>query len=296
MAPSSAAQIEIRMGEVQRQLQTLTARYEEQLFELRRLQDRLDRFQGDVEARLAALEASGPPPAAGAPFEAPDTPALGGMAGSNPDEPVFSGTRQPDPLARSPFERFGDDAGQSPGETADPARDPAPSRAATGSVADLFRAPTGTGQGTPPPAPGGLGETPPPSAVSGNPQAAYDRAFTLLADADYAAAERGFNDFLSAHGDHEFADNARYWLAETYYVRGQMERAAVGFAEAFQTAPTGSKAPDNLLKLGMALGQLGRVEDACVTLGELTSGFPDAPVTILRRAEQERSRLDCGDA
>lgn len=129
---------------------------------------------------------------------------------------------------------------------------------------------------------------------SGTPKEKYDYAFDLLRQANYQAAEQAFEAFLQQHPDDSLAGNAKYWLGETYYVRGDNQNAAIVFAEGFQEYPDSSKAPDNLLKLGMALANLGSTQDACGTFSELQRRYPDAASTILRRAERERSRLGCG--
>ncbi len=128
----------------------------------------------------------------------------------------------------------------------------------------------------------------------GPPQEQYEYAFGLLRQADYAKAEQALSKFLDAHPEHELAGNAKYWLGETFYVRGNYERAAVTFAEGFQTYPDSQKAPDNLLKLGMSLAQIDRTDDACGIFAELQSRYPDAKNNILQRAEREQSRLNCG--
>ncbi|MEE9480207.1 MAG: tetratricopeptide repeat protein, partial [Kiloniellales bacterium] len=87
--------------------------------------------------------------------------------------------------------------------------------------------------------------------------------------------------------------NAKYWLGETHYVRGQYHDAAITFAEGYQQYPTSKKAPDNLLKLGKSLAALGETTDACGTYSELTRRFPNASATILQQADQERRRLAC---
>lgn len=124
-------------------------------------------------------------------------------------------------------------------------------------------------------------------------QALYDEGFAKLRQADYAAAEKSFRAFLDNHGSHSLAGNASYWLGETFYVRGKFKEAAVTFAEGYQKYPKNSKAPDNLLKLAMALGNLGSKDDACLTLAELRSKYPSAAPTIRTRAEQERKKLAC---
>lgn len=121
----------------------------------------------------------------------------------------------------------------------------------------------------------------------------YDYAFNLIRQGDYANAEKAFAQFVKLHPNHSLSGNAQYWLGETLYVRNQFKEAAIAFAEGFQKYPKSNKAPDNLLKLAMALGNLNRREDACAALDELTRGYKDAPATIKRRAEQERARLKC---
>src|SRR3546814_8437145 len=80
-------------------------------------------------------------------------------------------------------------------------------------------------------------------------------------------------------------------LGETYYGRGNYQQAAVTFAEGFETYPDNSKAPDNLLKLGMSLASLGSTQDACGTFTVLLDRYADAPATILSRAQRESQRL-----
>jgi tol-pal system protein YbgF len=127
----------------------------------------------------------------------------------------------------------------------------------------------------------------------GDPQAMYDAAFQSLRQAKYDDAETRLRAFLKAYPKHKLAENARYWLGESYYVRSKFQDAAVTFAEGFQQFPAGSKAPDNLLKLAMSLGSIDKKQDACTTLTELKKRFPNASAIIRNRAEQERKNLSC---
>ena len=131
------------------------------------------------------------------------------------------------------------------------------------------------------------------AAAGGTPEEQYNRAFSLLSQANYDQAEQALRGFLAEHPNHRLAGNAKYWLGETHYVRGQYQDAAVTFAEGYQTYPDSSKAPDNLLKLGKSLSALGETNDACGTYGELLRRFPNATPTVLKQADQERRRLGC---
>lgn len=156
----------------------------------------------------------------------------------------------------------------------------------------------------PPPAPAARNE-PPPAAKPQTAAAAptlpagatadrqYEHAFGLLQQSDYDKAEKAFQDFIAKNKGHTLAGNAQYWLGETYYVRGKYAEAAVAFAEGVQKYPKNNKAPDNLLKLGMALGQLNQKNDACTAYKQLVQRFPEAAASIKRRAETERRKLNC---
>lgn len=127
----------------------------------------------------------------------------------------------------------------------------------------------------------------------GTPEERYAFARALLTRLNYESAQVAFAEFLAEHGDHALAGNAQYWLGETFYVRGNFSEAASTFIEGYQKFPEGSKAPDNLLKLGMSLAALDQKSDACATFAELLSRFDDANDNLTRRATQEQARLKC---
>ncbi|MDP2206121.1 MAG: tol-pal system protein YbgF [Alphaproteobacteria bacterium] len=121
----------------------------------------------------------------------------------------------------------------------------------------------------------------------------YDNAFSDIREAKYEAAEDKFKRFMAMYPSHALAANAQYWLAETYYVRGNYQQAARMFAQGYQDYPKGSKAPDSLLKLGLSLGQLGKKEDACLSLAQLKKEYAGDQSPVIRRADQESKRLGC---
>ncbi|HZH27949.1 MAG TPA: tol-pal system protein YbgF [Azospirillaceae bacterium] len=161
-------------------------------------------------------------------------------------------------------------------------------------------------QSAPMPAPSAPAQSPPAQAsrppqsapaqaapAAGTPEEMYNAAYRNIEQRQLAQAQQGFEQFLQRHKTHKLAENARYWLAETHYARGQFDQAAVAFAEAYQAAPRGEKAADNLLKLGLSLSQLRRRDDACNTFNALQQQFPNLPTTQRQRVQQERSKLNC---
>jgi tol-pal system protein YbgF len=136
---------------------------------------------------------------------------------------------------------------------------------------------------------------PPPAVAALPPQQQYDAAMQLLRAGDYAGAEGGLQVFLDLNPDHALAPNAAYWLAETHYVRKSYAAAAAAFARNYRVyGKEDTKAPDNLLKLGMSLASLQETEKACRTYDELDTEFPNAPAHIQQALARERARAGCG--
>lgn len=156
------------------------------------------------------------------------------------------------------------------------------------------------GAATPAPVPAPVAGTPPevPAAADllprGTPLEQYGHAQNLLKQFRFGEAELALKDFLRRYPDHELAENARYWLGETFFVRKDYEAAARTFLEGYQASKQGRKAPDNLLKLGISLRRLGQDADACTTLRELVEGHRLAAANLLDRARTEISELGCG--
>ncbi len=127
----------------------------------------------------------------------------------------------------------------------------------------------------------------------GTPIEQYGHAQNLLKQLKFSEAELALKEFLDKHPENELAENARYWLGETFYVRKDYETAARIFLEGYQGNKQGRKAADNLLKLGISLRQLGQKEDACATLSELVEGHKLASKNLLDRARSEINEIGC---
>lgn len=121
----------------------------------------------------------------------------------------------------------------------------------------------------------------------------YAYAVALLRKGDYEQAERAFNEFMTSHPGDDLIDNARYWLAESYYVRGQYVQAAEYFVSGYQANASAAKAPDMLLKLGMSLSKLDKNKDACASFAKLLEEFPKASSRILKKVVLERKNIGC---
>jgi tol-pal system protein YbgF len=132
------------------------------------------------------------------------------------------------------------------------------------------------------------------SAIDPNvaPEELYERSYESMLRKRFGEAEAGFRTFVIRYREHELAGNAQYWLGETYYAQSNYKSAAQAFLTGYQSYPTGRKAPDSLLKLGMSLKQLGQKEQACTAYATVEVKFPKA-AEARKRAQNEAAKTGC---
>ena len=96
----------------------------------------------------------------------------------------------------------------------------------------------------------GIPSLPSPETMGGNERDAYRDAFELLKQRKYPEAVNAFNDLLRRYPQGQYTDNARYWLAEAYYVQRNYPAALAEFDRLVQLNPTSARVPAALLKIG----------------------------------------------
>jgi len=117
----------------------------------------------------------------------------------------------------------------------------------------------------------------------------YQAAFELLKEQRYEPAAAAFRQFLTTFPDSQLADNAQYWLAESYYVTDRFEEALNQFRAVIERYPRSRKLPDALLKMGYCNYELKRWNEARSALTRVTTEFGDS--TAARLAEQRLKRM-----
>lgn len=115
---------------------------------------------------------------------------------------------------------------------------------------------------------------------------AYDQAFQSLKDMRYADAAKQFQNFLQQYPRSEYADNAQYWLGESYYVTRNYDIALQAFQGLLSNYPDSPKIADGLLKIGYTHYELKQWELARAALAQVQEQYPDST-----RARLAGSRL-----
>jgi tol-pal system protein YbgF len=124
-------------------------------------------------------------------------------------------------------------------------------------------------------------------ATAAEEKAAYDHAFQALKELRYADAAEDFQAFLQRYPNSEYADNAQYWLGESYYVTRNYDIALSAFQTLINRFPDSPKSPDALLKIGYTHYELKQWDAARQALTRVQQEYPD---TTLSRLAENRLR------
>jgi tol-pal system protein YbgF len=152
--------------------------------------------------------------------------------------------------------------------------------------------PTGTGTaGAPGVDPAAVASTTPPAVVaaptpnpvsapekSGVPPelvgSAYDNAVRQLSGGDQDEAIQSFRNFLHENGASPYADDAQFWIGESYFRKGQYHRAIIEFNQVSINYGSGDRAPSALLRQAEAFRIVGDRVDARLSLQKIINRYP----------------------
>lgn len=156
---------------------------------------------------------------------------------------------------------------------------PAPGRPAAAPAAPVAPplAPPTTSTGAPPP------RTPDRALAEGN---------AALGRRDYPAAEAAAREVLGSRSGAN-AVAAQMLLADALTGKRDFGNAAIAYNEAYTRARTGPRAPEALLGLANSFQSLGNKREACDTLNDLRSQFPNLRPPLAAQATAARQRSQC---
>jgi tol-pal system protein YbgF len=123
-------------------------------------------------------------------------------------------------------------------------------------------------------------------------QGDFARAKEALDSGSFQSAAELFAAFAESYPGGPLTGEALYWRGEALMKLGDTTNAARAWLQSFSDAPQGSRAPDALLKLGLALNTLGQAAEACVTLSEVEARYPGSAAA--GEATGARAQLGCG--
>ena len=125
------------------------------------------------------------------------------------------------------------------------------------------------------------------------PEEQYEFAVSFMKIGDYETAEFALKEFIDKNKDHDLAGSAQYWYGETFRIRQLYSDAATAYLDGYQNYPKSKKAPDNLLKLGITMVQLGEKDQGCKMISGLKKEYPKASKSVLQKAQYEQKKFKC---
>jgi len=282
-----AAQLAVRIQQLEEQIRSLNGQVEGLTFQLTQMQTLIQRMTEDNEFRFQALEGGAPgkteaatQPGGATPPEAlpqdptsvpmTDIPEQGvrPLPGEAEFDPTFTdgGVAPVDPLGTSGDPLVGTGGG------------PAGTDLATGQPLNLSFDPA--------------------AAPTGNvdADAQYAAGYEAIVRGDYEFAEEQFSQFLALYPDNPRSADASNWLGEALFQRSAYDQAAEVLLTAYQKSPDGPRAPDLLLKLGMSLAGAGEREVACRTYAQVEKSYVNVTPAFTTRLAEEKTKAECPPA
>jgi tol-pal system protein YbgF len=119
----------------------------------------------------------------------------------------------------------------------------------------------------------------------------YRQAIMLVGRGKHAEARRAFQQVFDADPTGDLADNALFWIGETYYAAGDYTNAVRHYSRVVNEFSDQNKAPDSLFKIALAQARTGDLALARRTLQQVIEKYPYSSTASSAKAELQRIRF-----
>ncbi len=112
---------------------------------------------------------------------------------------------------------------------------------------------------------------------------AYDAAYLEITRRSYDLAVTGFREFIKKYPGSSLADNAQYWIGESFYAQKKYQDAAREFDKVISGYPNQDKVPAAMLKAGLCYQDLGNKAKAKQVWQALLKQYPKSQEALLAK-------------
>ena len=252
----------LKLNEIEEEFRKLTNRFEEVNFKLDKLSSRVTKIQSDAQLRFSDLEAGKvtDPTKLQSPNEV--------QGEQKTTQAKLPGTDKPQDFGSAPAYNMNSDQKIQATQSVE----------STASVVAEERRPITS------------------LLPDKTPKEQYDFALSFMKVGDYETAELALREFIDRNKTDELAGSAQYWYGETFRIRQLYSDAATAYLDGYQNYPKSEKAPENLLKLGTTMVELGEKDQGCKMIVGLKKQYPKASQSVLQKAQYEQKRFKCSEA
>lgn len=118
----------------------------------------------------------------------------------------------------------------------------------------------------------------------------YRQAIMLFGRGRHAEARRAFQAVFESDAAGDLADNALFWIGETYYAAGDYTNAVKNYTRVVNEFADQNKAPDAMFKIALSHERTGDLALARRTLQQVIERFPYSSTASSAKAELQRIR------
>ena len=127
----------------------------------------------------------------------------------------------------------------------------------------------------------------------GDAVAQYQAGYDAMTRGDYAFAEEQFTQFVALYPDDPQAPDAINYLGEALIQRGAYTDAAQVLADGYTQHRESNRAPDIMLKLGVALVGAEQADVGCRTFYTLKQRYPNLSPAFQQRLAEQQQKAQC---
>lgn len=102
----------------------------------------------------------------------------------------------------------------------------------------------------------------------------YDSSLAAYRAGQFQEARTGFQDFLKKYPKSDLADNAYFWIGESYMSLNRYEQAIIAYQAVIKKYPKGNKVPSALLRQAIAFVEIKDETMAKLILQKIVKNYP----------------------
>jgi len=104
----------------------------------------------------------------------------------------------------------------------------------------------------------------------------------------YDSAVMGFRNYMAAYPNSSAADDAQYWIGESFFATKQYRKAVTEFTRVLENYPKSDRTAETLLRLGICYMRLNEPKKGAEFFAKLSNRFPDSNEARLAKAELDK--------
>jgi tol-pal system protein YbgF len=113
-----------------------------------------------------------------------------------------------------------------------------------------------------------------PGAIKNKEVELYEKALRSFREGKYEESIDGFKSFVKTYPKSDRADNAYFWIGDSYMALKQYEQAILSFQDVVKKYPKGNKVPNALLKQAQAFLEIKDKTSAEVLFKKVVKSYP----------------------